>query len=72
MILAKSGSMDAQLNIRKSTKKPPAEQYPKDTRQIVGRLSLTLAICKPQGEQSEQKESRQAKQVGCRIKHNYD
>lgn len=68
-------NIEAQMSlrtIRKPTKNLPAVQYSKHTRPIVGRLSLTLANCKPKGERREQKESRQAKQGGRKIKYNYD
>lgn len=71
-VRAEPGAKVARFTIRKPTKKAAAEQYPKDARQTVGRLSLTLAKCKPLGKRSEQKESRRAKQGGRKIKHNYD
>lgn len=71
-VRAEPGAKVARFTIRKPTKKALAEQYPKYTRQTVGRLSLTLAKCKPLGERSEQKVSRRAKQGGRNIKYNYD
>lgn len=45
-VRAEPGAKDARFTVHKATKKAAAEQYPKYTRQTVGRRSLTLAICK--------------------------